>query len=135
MRIFLKTLTIFFLFQLIKIGIVFIQQNIVNSFDEPPSINFIFYNSVLSKYLPVVLVFFIFLFFYMFKKNKENIIAFTVAFLLEAFLMDKYLFIPYNGFLVKMIINFLLYAFLLFFSYIVYYKFFGLPFKKYNKEA
>lgn len=134
MKIFFKTLIIFFVFQIIKIFIFIIEQFLVNSLKDPASIEFIGYSVIIAKYLPVLFLAITFLSMNLFKNNKENIISFILAFILEGFLLDKYLFIPYGGFTTKMFINFIFYTLLLFLIYSIYYKFFRLPLKINNKK-
>lgn len=129
MKIFFKTLFIFAVFQIIKIIIFIIEQSLVNSLKDSASIEFIGYSVIISKYFPVLLLFIVFLLFDLFKNNKENIISFIIAFVLEATLLDKYLFIVHREFATKMLINFIFYAFLSSIIYFFYYIFFGFPLK------
>lgn len=123
MKLFLKILFLFFLFQTIKIPIFIIQQVWVSNNSEQISIPTINYNIILSKYLPV---FIIFLLLILNKPFKKNLLPFFIAFILEVFILDKYLFVRISNFYFTMLVNLLIYVILLTIIYYVYKKKYGL---------
>ena len=113
MKILLKTILLFVIFQLIKLLIFFIEYYILKIYNFELDIFKINMNIIISKYSPVIIVFIILLYFSLLRKNKKNILPLIIAIILEIFILDKYLSIYFELFNYKVIINFILYAFLL----------------------
>lgn len=130
MKIFLKTLFIFFVFQIIKIPIFIIQQIWVNNESENVNIETINFGIILSKYLPVIIIIMILI---LKKSFKQNIISFFIALILEVFILDKYLFLKINNnFTVSMIVNSFIYIGLSLLVYFFMKKYCGTIFDKTN---
>ncbi len=130
MRVVLKTLLIFSVFQLIKLIIFIIQQFMIDVSPESIEVNSIIYFSIISKYLPIVILLSIFVWNGFFSKNRENIISFVLASVLETLLLDKFIFIYFNSFVLRIIINMIIYTLILIISYLIYKKYFGTILKK-----
>ncbi len=130
MRVILKTLLIFSVFQLIKLIIFIIQQFMIDVSPESIEVNSIIYFSIISKYLPIVILLSIFVWNGFFSKNRENIISFVLASVLETLLLDKFIFIYFNSFVLRIIINMIIYTLILIISYLIYKKYFGTILKK-----
>lgn len=130
MRVVLKTLLIFSVFQLIKLIIFIIQQFMIDVSPESIEVNSIIYFSIISKYLPIVILLGIFVWNGFFSKNRENIISFVLASVLETLLLDKFIFIYFNSFVLRIIINMIIYTLILIISYLIYKKYFGTILKK-----
>lgn len=124
MKFFLKTVSIFIVFQLLKIIIFIFQYYIINFLKPNYSEYDILINLILSKYLPVIIVLVLFLSFSLFKKKYDNILPFIFAFVLEAFINDRFLFFFFDRFYLRIVINFFMYSIL----FII----FNLIYKKYN---
>ena len=130
MRVVLKTLLIFSVFQLIKLIIFIIQQFMIDVSPESIEVNSIIYFSIISKYLPIVILLSIFVWNGFFSKNRENIISFVLASVLETLLLDKFIFIYFNSFVLRIIINMIIYTLILIISYLIYKKYFATILKK-----
>ena len=130
MRVVLKTLLIFSIFQLIKLIIFIIQQFMIDVSPESIEVNSIIYFSIISKYLPIVILLSNFVWNGFFSKNRENIISFVLASVLETLLLDKFIFIYFNSFVLRIIINMIIYTLILIISYLIYKKYFGTILKK-----
>jgi|SRR5690606_31193948 len=130
MRVVLKTLLIFSVFQLIKLIIFIMQQFMIDVSPESIEVNSIIYFSIISKYLPIVILLSIFVWNGFFSKNRENIISFVLASVLETLLLDKFIFIYFNSFVLRIIINMIIYTLILIISYLIYKKYFATILKK-----